>query len=438
MKEKNKNYLIKTYCRQCFAAVPSNAHSCPLCGISRPDFERLNPLEKEYLKTQPMVPGKYHEMINTVSPKETLGKNIAGEIRNYLGNFSIAWTFYLAFILTIAGGSMLMANVLFPLSFMMLWAGIVYLGYDSINFSRAVVTSYLVKRLQHKTGMSPYSVHFRIENQIEKMLQSLQMVINSFFDHLDAGATNQSNTTIESFISAAETITNQLIRNAELSLNTATIIWRNNVYAIVAKDTDAQEKAIAIGNKIKEAEALIFRYRWLLKMPQIVRLLKDYAEGKTSEDSDKNKSYRQVVLDKFFLSDYGPMTEEFYGTFEQVPYELPFKMRFFWHQQLPPFPVDSEEMEKELPETAELFESINQVRKLKTKLEEQMVLDCVTNAVSEVTALDKKDKAALEARDLKRFQLYSQFLDIPKFQPDSEELQNEVDRLKAEIRVKLG
>jgi uncharacterized membrane protein YdfJ with MMPL/SSD domain len=121
-----------------------------------------------------------------------------------------------------------------------------------------------------------------------------------------------------------------------------------------------------------------------------------------------------------------------------VPYELPFKMRFFWHQQLPPFPLNATEIVKELPEVAELVESIQQVRKLKEKLEEQMVLDCVASAVSEIAVLDKDDKAGLKAQEIKRFQLYSQYLDIPKFQPDSRELQEKVDRLRAEMRVAKG
>jgi hypothetical protein len=78
------------------------------------------------------------------------------------------------------------------------------------------------------------------------------------------------------------------------------------------------------------------------------------------------------------------------------------------------------------------------VRKLKEKLEEQMVLDCVASAVSEIAVLDKDDKAGLKAQEIKRFQLYSQYLDIPKFQPDSRELQEKVDRLRAEMRVAKG
>jgi hypothetical protein len=409
-----------------------------MCGISRPVYDKLNPLEKEYLDNPPMVPGKFHEMLETIEPKDSLGKNIVKEAGNYLRNPALAWVFFLAFISAVSGGLMLMANVLFPLSFMLFWVAMVYLGYDAVNFSRAVMTSYLVKRLQLKTGMSPYSVHFNFENQLDKMLQSLQLIINSFFDQNPQPGSPQGSETSASFIKAAKTISDRIARYARLSLETATIIWRNNVYAIVAMNSSSQEKAIAVGNKIKEAEALIFRYRWLMQMQQISGILQNYADGTLLEGAPENASYRQFVLDKFFLSAYGPMTEPFNGNFEHVPYEIPFRMRFFWHQQLPPFPLEGETLLKEFPEAGELFESIQQVRKLKAKLEEQMVLDCASNAISEVTALDKGGAAAIEAENLKRFQLYSKYLDIPKFQPDSEELQDEVDRLRAEVRVALG
>lgn len=437
MNEAGKNYLIRTFCRQCHAAVSANAACCPMCGIARPNFERLNALEKEYLENPPMVPGKYHEMLETVDPKLSLGKNIAREMRNYLGNPAMATFFFIALFTAIAGGTMLLTHVLFPLSFMLFWAAMVYLGYDAVNFSRAVLTSYLVKRLQLKPGMSPYSVHFKFENQLEKMLQSLQLVINSFFDQ-DWQNNPEAAASGENFVNAARTISGKIARCAKLSLDTSAIIWRNNVYAIVAMNTSSQEKAVAVGNKIKEAEAMIFRYRWLIKTQQIGDVLSDFIAGKKLDGAPDNASYRQFVIDRFQLSPYGPLSEPYSGNFEHVPYEIPFKMRFFFHQQLPPFPLNADELAKEIPEAADLLESIKQVRKLKLKLEEQMVIDCATNAISEVSALDKGNSAALEAEDLKRFQLYSKFLDIPRFQPDSQELQNEVDRLKAEVRVALG
>ncbi len=55
-----------------------------------------------------------------------------------------------------------------------------------------------------------------------------------------------------------------------------------------------------------------------------------------------------------------------------------------------------------------------------------------------MAVLDKDDEAGLKAQEIKRFQLYSQYLDIPKFQPDSRGLQEKVDRLRAEMRVAKG
>ncbi|GAB4267579.1 MAG: hypothetical protein Kow0029_02140 [Candidatus Rifleibacteriota bacterium] len=438
MSDSTKNILIKSFCRQCRAAVSSNAAICPLCGISRPNLEKLNTLEKEYLENPPMVPGKYHEMLETVDPKLSLGKNAAREIRNYLTNPAMAYLFMLAFVSMAAGGLMLWANVLFPFSFMLFWVSMVYLGYDTVNFSRAVLTSFLVKRLQMKVGMSPYSVHFKIELQLQKMLQSLQLVINSFFNHDWQNQSQESMANAESFLSAAKTIAERIQKYARLSLDTITLIWRNNVYAIVAMNDSLQDKAVAIGNKIKEAEALIIRYKWLMSLNQIGLILQDYTSGKKLADAPENSSYCQFLQDKFLLSPYGPISEPYAGNFQHVPYEIPFLMRFFWHQQLPPFPLESQDLTNEFPELADFFESIQQVRKLKAKLEEQMVLDCAQNAISEVSALDKTGSVALEAEELKRFQLYSKFLDIPKFQPDSQELQNKIDRLRAEMRVTLG
>lgn len=106
-------------------------------------------------------------------------------------------------------------------------------------------------------------------------------------------------------------------------------------------------------------------------------------------------------------------------------------MRFFWHQQLPPHRPPKNWLPS-CHRPANVQESIEQVRRLKTKLEEQMILDCTALAVSNAAG---QESTALEARDIQRLQLYSQHLDIPKFQPDSEELQNRVDRLKAQLKV---
>jgi hypothetical protein len=44
----------------------------------------------------------------------------------------------------------------------------------------------------------------------------------------------------------------------------------------------------------------------------------------------------------------------------------------------------------------------------------------------------------IEAQQLQRFQLYAQYLDVPKFSPDSDELQNRIDKLKGQLRVAMS
>jgi hypothetical protein len=81
----------------------------------------------------------------------------------------------------------------------------------------------------------------------------------------------------------------------------------------------------------------------------------------------------------------------------------------------------------------DFFESINQVKNLIQKLEEQKILNIAENAVTD----DYRTEAEItsEANQINRFKLYSDYLDIPKFQPSDAELLKQVDRLNAEIRV---
>lgn len=419
------NQLLKTFCRQCHSAIPAKATYCPSCGISRPNAANLNSLEKQYLVQLPMIPVKFHGMLETIDAKKSLAANIANEAANYLSNLQQNYLLLLAMLLTFAGGGMLMASMLFPLSFILFWTGMVYIGYDVVNFSRAATNSYLVKRLQHKTSASPYSVHFKLEAQIVQMLQSLQLIINSFFEHDWRNRGSESGTSIDSFLSATNTLTQRLKKFADLSFETISIIWRHNVYSIVAQNSPLQDKVIAISNKIREAEAIILRYQWLSQIDQINEQLKDFVSGKAEQ---------KAILDQFLLAQYGPIQEPYTGDLEHAPFEIPFKMRYFWHQQLPPFPISGTEILKNLPQAQPLFDSIEQVRKLKVKLEEQMLLDCVSSAISNVSS----STAASEANEVKRFQLYSTYLDVPAFQPSEKDLNNKIDKLRAEMRVNLN
>ena len=433
-----KNYLLTQTCRQCHAALSAKAQVCPLCGLARPNFDELNALEKQYLESAPTIPGKFHHMCEAVKPDKSLGKNIGSEMRNYLGSPEQSWLFWLSVLGVVGGGTMLLLQFAFPLSFMLFWASLVYAGFDAVNFMRAVIVSFLVRRLQLKSGMSPYSVHFKIEDQLLQMLQSLQMVINSFYETDWTRTETDKQKAIDNFVNAAATLTSRIKVYANLSLETAAIIWRNNVYAIVASGTSFQDKAIAVGNKIREAEALILRYRWLHRLATINDRLKEHIEADTSGAAANNTQRRQEILGEFLLSPYGPMSEPYSGGFDSVPFELPFIMRFFWHQQLPPFPLSGEELLRDFPAIADFFESIQQVRKLKAKLEEQMILDCASNAIDDISKLDSDQSTMLEAQQLQQFQLYAQYLDVPKFSPDSDELQERIDKLKGQLRVVMG
>ena len=426
----NKNVMLSHFCRQCHTAVNSKAGACPLCGLARPVFAALNPLEKEYLANPPTVPAKFHYLCETINPTASLAGNMLTEFGKYLGNPGQSWLFIVAFLALLLGGGLMTLHLLFPLSFMLFWGGMVFSAYDAVQFTRAAAVSLLVRRLQMRGGASPYSVHFRIEEQLTQMFSSLQLILNSFFDKNWSGPVTEMQAASESFIQAARTVTARIQKFAQLSLETAAIIWRNNVYAIVADpQTTFQEKVVAIANKIREGEALIVRFRWMMSLGRVTSIMEKHVAGTSERPATEDR--RAAILDNF-LGPHGPLTEAYYGNFENVPFELPFIMRFFWHQQLPPHPLPADKISVELPQTRDLFESIEQVRNLKAKLEEQMILDCTALAVSNAAG---QENTALEARDLQRFQLYSQYLDIPKFQPDSDELQNRVDKLKSQLKV---
>jgi hypothetical protein len=428
-KLKQKNPMLQTFCRQCHTALAAKAQTCPLCGLSRPNYDELNALEKEYLQNAPTVPVKFCSMCETIDPTRSLAANIVKELKSYLVNFGQSYLLIVSLIAIACGGALLLAKLAFPLSFMLFWAGMVYTGFDAVNFFRAVMVSFLVRRLQMKSGLSPYSVHFKIENQLIQMLQSLQMVINSFFDKDWSNPANDKSTA-QSFINAAQTLTRRIRKYAQLSLETSAIIWRNNVYALVAMSGTYQEKANEIGNKIREAEAMILRYRWLMRFGQIETMLENHLASPVIERNGPTP--RQKVIDTFYLSPHGPMTEPYAGNFQHVPHEIPFKMRFFWHQQLPPFPLSGEEILEECPAARDLFDSIQQVRQLKSRLEEQMILECTSNAIADIP---EGATAVSEAGEIQRQQVYLQFLDIPRFQPDTEDLDEQLDKLRARIRV---
>ena len=40
--------MLNNYCRRCHAAIMSSAHTCPLCGLSRPNLSLLSAEEKGF------------------------------------------------------------------------------------------------------------------------------------------------------------------------------------------------------------------------------------------------------------------------------------------------------------------------------------------------------------------------------------------------------
>ncbi len=425
-----KTPLLSNKCRQCSASVTNRAHACPLCGVSRPVYANLTPIEKEYLASPPAIPGKYYYMPKRVNPKHNLLTNIKNEFSYYLTSPTMSFKFYVAILLTIVTGQMVVGGVGFPISFILFWPAILYITYDLISFTRAVTIALLISRLQLKGGASPYSVHFKIEEQLGQMLSGLNMILNTFFERTwTPSDVNQKNAAL-GFYQAISTLTNRIVKYGRVSLETSAIIWRNNVYSIVAeKDKTTQSKIISINNKIREGEALILRYCWFLHLHTI----KDELETYVNDPGElRQEDFRREMIEGNQLSTHGPITERYSGNFQSVPYELPFRMRYFWHQQLMPAPLPSEEIIKKYPETIEFFESIQQVRQLKDGLEQQMILDCATSALGGV---QDTENTMLEAQDIKTYEVYSQLLNIPEFQPNNDKLQSQIDRLNSQLRL---
>ncbi len=427
-----KNYLLKCACRQCRASVSSTAHVCPLCGISRPVYDNLTPIEKEYLTRPPAIPAKYYYMPSNVNPRNNLAYNLTNEFKKYLADFSSSQNFYIASIVMFVSGFMVFSGIGFPISFFAFWPALLYIAYDFVSLFRAVTVSLLVSRLQMKGGTSPYSVHFKIEEQLGQMFSGLQMILTSFFDKNWLAMGHTEKMSVDNFYQAIKTLTTRITKFAKISLETTGIIWRNNVYAIVAQDkVSFQDKIISINNKIREGEALILRYCWMLHLNTIADSLRSFVNDPNGQTQE---SFRREMIEGNQLGGHGPLYEPYQEGFQNVPIELSFKMRYFWHEQLMPAPLPSEEIIKKFPETREFFESIKQVRQLKDSLEQQMILDCATNALGNIGGAGG-DTTALEAADIKRYELYSQCLDIPKFQPDSDSLQNQIDRLNSQLKI---
>ena len=431
--------MLNTYCRRCHAAIMSNAHNCPLCGLSRPNIDALSSFEKSYLTTPPTYSDRFNDMTSAINVKQPLFFQLFKLYLTYLFSerdsmvhrAALGGTF-IPLIIMLATGF----KSLFFLSHfltMILAVSVFYLIYDSFLFLKAAHSCYAVEKLQIQGGSSPYSVHFKVETVLQNTLKSLQALLYAFYEKpWDNMPQNEEKVKSgQSFVLAVKAITGKLNKFAKVSLETTALLWRNNVYAITSfPNLSYDEKITHLNLKIIEAHAIILRYCWFKQLEKAHEFIENHINGKSGRSTAEECNH---VVEGMQLGLMGPLTEPYSGNLETVPYELPFIMRYYWHQQLPPSSFPQEEIIANYPETADFFESIDQVRKLVTKLEEQKILNIAEGAVTD----DFKTEVQItsEANQIKRFQLYSDYLDIPKFQPSNEELLRQVDRLNAELRV---
>ena len=431
--------MLSTYCRRCHAAITSNAHTCPLCGLSRPNAANLSSIEKSYLSSSPSFPERFNNMASKVEAKPPVFFQLFKLYFIYLKSQKDSFlhraalsSSLLSIIFLVATG---FKNLFFlkHFLFMIILLAVLYLIYDSFFFLKSAFSSYAVERLHLQSGTSPYSVHFKVETVLQNTLKSLQSLLYAFYEKPWDQMPQDADKIVagQSFIMATRAITSKLEKFAKVSLETTALLWRNNVYAIASLPTISYEEKIKhLQLKITEAKALLVRYCWLKQLETTHEFLEDHINGKSGRSTADDCNY---VVEGMQLGLMGPLTEPFHGNLESVPYELPFIMRYYWHQQLPPNSFPKEEIISKYPETADFFESIDQVRNLITKLEEQKILNIAEGAVAD----DYKTEVQItnEANQIKKFQLYSNYLDIPKFQPSDAELLKQVDRLNAEIRV---
>ena len=431
--------MLNTYCRRCHAAIISTAHTCPLCGLSRPNAANISSFEKSFISSPPNIPERFETTAGKVKAAPPLLFQLPGLYFSYLGSPQDGLRHRTALAAAIFSTLLFIAsaakNIFFIKHFflMIMIFAFVYLIYDSIHFIKSVYSNYVLERLQVQGGSSPYSVHFKVETVLLNTLKSLQSLLYAFYEKPWEEMKNdpEMKQSGNSFILAVKAVTSKLKKFSLVSLETVTLLWRNNVYAITSyPDLSYEDKIKHLKLKITEAKAVILRYCWFRQLETAHEFLEDHLNGKSGRSTADDGNY---VIEGMQLGLLGPLTEPFHGNLETVPYELPFIMRYYWHQQLRPSSFPEEEIIEKYPETAELFESIGQVKNLIQKLEEQKILNMAETAVTE----DYKAEAQItsEAKQIKRFQLYSDYLDIPKFQPSDAELLKQVDRLNAELRV---
>jgi hypothetical protein len=428
--------MAKETCRQCKTALPFSVESCPLCGLRRPRLSELTFREREFLKGEQCQPADFQEFSLIVDPTDPLMRNITQGLSQRLSDPDRGLSIWMALIGTLFGALLMLTGAAFPLSFMLFWPALTYLLFQVAVVSRSVYETQTFKRLNSARNMAPYSVLFKMELQVEKLLVSLRSVVGSILERDWSKSSPELQDASASFIKAAQVVTERLKKYSELSLEISSIIWRNNVYAILDSEQGPQEKAVAIGAKCREAEAILMRHRWLSGLSEVVPHLEEHIRGNIQQAG--NRSPAADILERFHLTMFGPVEESVQIAFERTPEEIPFKGRVYWHQRLPPFPLEDDGSLAVSHHARELLKSLADVRKLKIFLEEQMALNCVTRTISDVSPGERGFSATLEAEQISRDFVFEQYLDVPKFRPDPGNVNEAVDKLLAEARVTLG
>lgn len=436
MQNRSDNLMLSNVCRQCNTSIVANADFCPLCGLSKPNEKTLTSKDKELFHCPPLIPAKLFFLETRIETDRSYGSVVISELAYYLNDFKNNQFFLFSFLSVIFGGSLLLLEIFFPLSFMLFWLGAVCGVFDLVIFFRTLNNVVRSKKLQHSVKGTPYSVHFKLETQIKKSLSSLQLLIFSCFEKLARLSDEKKLVYLDSFFSAISIILQKIQNLTEQSLKVVKIIWCNNLYSIIALKITNEEKIIAINNKIREAEAFIMRYVWLKKIPDIKTEIKDYVNNMHSKTDSENYSAGKEIIDKYYLSTFGPLSEPYSGDFEHTPYQLQYITRHFWHSQLPPFELASNELTKEYPQLIDFIEGIEQVRNLRNSLEEQMLLDCSREAISHINSDVIYDNiTSLEADDIALYDNFYKHVDVPKFLACPEEFTKEVDKLKSHTRA---
>jgi hypothetical protein len=394
--------------------------------------------EKSFLDNEKTLPPGSMEVFEHVNPEKGLAANLKTAFGNYIADFDRSMLFWFSALAVVAGIFLGVYASVFPLGFFLFWLGAVYLSYDTVNMIRKVHGTRLLKRLSHSGRSSPYSVFFKLENQLEKFLVSLRSVTYSVVERSWRSSSLELQDTGESFLRAARVVTERIEKYAHLSLDLFAVIWRNNVYSITSSSLSPQQQALAIGNKCREAEAMLLRYRWLLGLKEIVTHLQNHIQNGSAEGNENSRVALKKILETFHLTMYGPVTEELSPSFETTPDYVPFKGRYFWHQQLPPFPIDNLGDLAVSQHARELIRSLEAVRPMKNYLQEQAAINCVTKSIADASASERGFSPAAQAKQLGKELLYEKLLELPEFRPDSGEVKDEIDKLVSEAKVSLG